>query len=100
MDSNSTGYGQDSWNDYANEVGPWNRGGGNQMQSHPPPLMPGLKGQGAPRRMGGMGMGDYPVLMRGLPWSATEGDIRHFFAPLPLRGVQIIFDDTNRPSGK
>jgi len=90
------GGGQDNWNNYANEVGgSWDRGNsGNSGHSQPQPLLPGLKGN---RRM--MGSGEFPLIMRGLPWSATEADISNFFSPINIRGVQIIFDETDRPSG-
>ena len=135
----SAGYDDNNWNNYANEVGSWNRGGGGGgggggMAPPPPPtpLIPGLRG----RRGGGGGgmssMGGYSVLMRGVPFRSSEDDIRkvsfpfcqtyllylilrnyansvpnnfvsstwlQFFHPLNPRGVNIIYDDSNRPSG-
>jgi len=44
--------------------------------------------------------GAHLVLMRGLPFKATEGDIIKFFAPNIPKQVEILFDNTDRPSGE
>lgn len=38
--------------------------------------------------------------MRGLPYKATELDIIEFFAPIMPCSIKILFDESNRPSGK
>lgn len=38
--------------------------------------------------------------MRGLPFKATEGDIIKFFAPNIPKQVEILFDNSDRPSGE
>ncbi len=74
---------EDNWNNYANEVGSWNNrgGGGSMAPSSPTPLIPGLKSRRGPIGSGpGSGnnpnMGGYSILMRGLPFRASEEDIR------------------------
>ncbi|PAA59838.1 hypothetical protein BOX15_Mlig028543g1, partial [Macrostomum lignano] len=42
----------------------------------------------------------YWVHMRGLPYSASESDIRQFFAPLTAAHVEIRFNPDGRPSGE
>jgi len=103
----SKGFEEDTWNSYANEVGSWTRGGGggnNGGHAPPPPpplpLIPGLKRMGGGQGGGGGGgSSGYCVLMRGLPYRATDDDIQAFFDPLVPRGIRIIYDDSNRPSG-
>lgn len=52
----------------------------------------------------GQSDGDYRgvVRMRGLPWSANEGDIRKFFDGLPIEkeGIHITLNRDGRPSGE
>ncbi|CAM9698167.1 unnamed protein product, partial [Laminaria digitata] len=52
----------------------------------------------------GHGDGDFRgvVRMRGLPWSANEGDIRKFFDGLPIEkdGVHVTLNRDGRPSGE
>ncbi|CAM9913206.1 unnamed protein product, partial [Scytosiphon promiscuus] len=52
----------------------------------------------------GHGDGSYKgvVRMRGLPWSANEGDIRKFFDGIPIEkdGVHITLNRDGRPSGE
>lgn len=52
----------------------------------------------------GQGDGDYRgvVRMRGLPWSANEGDIRTFFEGLSIQkdGIHITLNREGRPSGE
>lgn len=52
----------------------------------------------------GQADGDYRgvVRMRGLPWSANEGDIRTFFEGLPIQkdGIHITLNRDGRPSGE
>ncbi|CAM9479790.1 unnamed protein product [Discosporangium mesarthrocarpum] len=52
----------------------------------------------------GQADGDYRgvVRMRGLPWSANDGDIRAFFKDLAIQrgGVHIILNREGRPSGE
>ncbi|CAM9720101.1 unnamed protein product [Ascophyllum nodosum] len=52
----------------------------------------------------GQSDGDYRgvVRMRGLPWSANEGDIRSFFEGVPIQkdGVYITLNRDGRPSGE
>lgn len=40
------------------------------------------------------------VKMRGLPYNATEHDIRQFFSPLNVSGVEILYGRDRRPSGE
>ncbi|EFJ47748.1 hypothetical protein VOLCADRAFT_117772 [Volvox carteri f. nagariensis] len=37
--------------------------------------------------------------LKGLPYSATENDIRQFFAPYELKGVSFVYEPDGRPSG-
>ncbi|KXZ50577.1 hypothetical protein GPECTOR_16g752 [Gonium pectorale] len=37
--------------------------------------------------------------LKGLPYSATEDDIRQFFAPYELKGVSFVYEPDGRPSG-
>ncbi|GFR41617.1 hypothetical protein Agub_g2342 [Astrephomene gubernaculifera] len=37
--------------------------------------------------------------LKGLPYSATEEDIRQFFAPYELKGVSFVYEPDGRPSG-
>jgi len=48
----------------------------------------------------GAGMANHEVRMRGLPYSATQNDIKTFFSPLIPQGVEIMFDDYGRPTGE
>jgi len=42
----------------------------------------------------------YVVRMRGLPYSATDDDVAHFFAATHPTGTHLIKDDLGRPSGE
>ena len=48
----------------------------------------------------GAGMANHEVRMRGLPYSATQNDIKTFFSPLIPQSVEIMFDDYGRPTGE
>lgn len=41
------------------------------------------------------------VVIRGLPWTATEADVEMFFSGLDIvpGGIHLIHDHTGRPSG-
>ena len=41
----------------------------------------------------------HAVRLRGLPYSAEEGDITNFFAPLVVIRIEIERDSLSRPSG-
>ena len=49
---------------------------------------------------GMMGLNNHEVRMRGLPYSATQNDIKNFFSPLVPQSVEIMFDDYGRPTGE
>ena len=57
-----------------------------------------------PTKMGsglmGEGIANHEVRMRGLPYSATQNDIKTFFSPLIPQSVEIMFDDYGRPTGE
>ena len=86
------------------------RGGMHGFGDYPmgPPRAGGLISypQMRPTKMGGggllpgmMGM-NHEVRMRGLPYSATQNDIKSFFSPLVPQNVDIMFDDYGRPTGE
>ncbi|KAG2452074.1 hypothetical protein HYH02_003110 [Chlamydomonas schloesseri] len=37
--------------------------------------------------------------LKGLPYTATEDDIRNFFAPYDLKGISFVYEPDGRPSG-
>lgn len=49
---------------------------------------------------GGGGGGGYCVHMRGLPFKATAQDIAYFFKPIRPVNINILFDNSGRPSGE
>lgn len=87
------------------------RGGMHGFGDYPmgPPRPGGLISypQMRPTKMGGGGllpgmmeMNNHEVRMRGLPYSATQNDIKNFFSPLVPQNVEIMFDDYGRPTGE
>ena len=42
----------------------------------------------------------YTVVLKGIPFAATEADIKKFFHPLAYRTVRMTLDKKGRPSGK
>lgn len=52
------------------------------------------------QHMSGGDGGQYGIRMRGLPYSAKEGDVRDFFAPQAPVKIQMDLDDYGRPSGE
>ncbi|CAG5034007.1 unnamed protein product [Parnassius apollo] len=55
----------------------------------------GFGGRGGFRRGGG-----YCVHMRGLPFKATPQDIAYFFKPIRPVNINILYDNSGRPSGE
>ncbi|XP_041968409.1 heterogeneous nuclear ribonucleoprotein H-like [Aricia agestis] len=53
------------------------------------------RGGGGPRRGG-----DHCVHMRGLPFKATPQDIAYFFKPIRPMNINILYDNSGRPSGE
>lgn len=77
--------------------GPYDRGEKRARSSHDSYASGGYSAD--PR--GGLAQtGSHLVLMRGLPFKATEGDIIKFFAPNIPKQVEILFDNSDRPSGE
>ncbi|XP_063827726.1 heterogeneous nuclear ribonucleoprotein H-like [Ostrinia nubilalis] len=56
-------------------------------------------GRGGFRSRGGGG-GSHCVHMRGLPFKATPQDIAYFFKPIRPANINILFDNSGRPSGE
>ncbi|XP_046967226.1 heterogeneous nuclear ribonucleoprotein H2-like isoform X1 [Vanessa cardui] len=65
-------------------------GGGNSSGS----------GGGGGYSRGGRRGGSYCVHMRGLPFKATPQDIAYFFKPIRPMNINILYDNSGRPSGE
>ncbi|XP_026759661.1 heterogeneous nuclear ribonucleoprotein H-like [Galleria mellonella] len=63
----------------------------------------GFGGRGGFRNRGGGGGGGggcHSVHMRGLPFKATPQDIAYFFKPIWPTNINILYDNSGRPSGE
>jgi len=93
--SGRTGFEDDSWNSYGNDGGSWNRG----HQSSAPLQLGPKRGNSAMKGGQGISRSAHCVLMRGLPFKASEDNIRTFFQPLIPTDIHIIYESSGRPSG-
>ncbi|XP_013167748.1 PREDICTED: heterogeneous nuclear ribonucleoprotein F [Papilio xuthus] len=59
-----------------------------------------VRGGGGGAGRGGFRRGGYCVHMRGLPFKATPQDIAYFFKPVRPVSINILYDNSGRPSGE
>jgi len=100
-DSGSSRYSDDGWNSSYDDSS-WSRRGtrgpsGSSSSSRS--LSRGSRQRNNSGIKVGSCDGDYSLLMRGLPYRASEEDIHKFFDPIDVVGIHIIYDETIRPSG-